>query len=147
MSYFNAHFLPGPVFISLVIYLCLSGGLNYDEDYDYWEDAAKFNTNKVYKNRDPSQNYSWELHGCMLRSRAKHSTVWLKGQLFHIAGHAKDFNPTFQTGRMIEKWEQLSIEKECSSTRSKYMSGEELFNYITPLSFIVGEEWYNYCGV
>lgn len=79
------HFLSHPDFRSLI---CL-GGLNYDEDYDEWQDSALFNTHRVYKNRDPTQNYQWETHANLKRARAKHNTVWMGGQIYHVAGYAK----------------------------------------------------------
>ena len=85
---FSLHFLSHPDFHTLI---CL-GGLNYDEDYDEWKDSALFNTNRVYKNRDPTQNYQWESHATLKRARAKHNTVWMGGQLYHVAGYAKVIN-------------------------------------------------------
>jgi len=133
----------GHSMVSAEDYLYVFGGLNYDEDYDEWQDSALFNTHRVYKNRDPTQNYQWETHANLKRARAKHNTVWMGGQIYHVAGYAKDYStsPSTQTGRRVEKWEDKNGSK-------KLESEDVLFNYVSPQSFIVSENWYkNICGI
>ena len=79
----------------------------------------------------------------MKRPRAKHNTVRMGGQVFHIAGYAKDYSvsPTQNNGRRVEKWENMN-----PSASQKVETGDQLFNYVSPQSFIVTEEWYvRYC--
>ena len=116
------------------------GGLKLDENYDEWTDSAKLNTKLVYRNADPAEN-QWERHSDLLRPRATHSTVLMEDQVFHIAGHAKDFSvsPPVLNGRRVEKWEQLAGD-------TKIESADILYNYICPQSFIVDESWYRNCS-
>ena len=76
-----------------------SGGLNYAEYVtDPTLDSAHYNTNKVFKNLDPSQNHEWLPHGDMLKPRANHNSVFFGDQVYHIAGYAKTFNADGSTG-------------------------------------------------
>ena len=130
----------GKVNITLTKTLSFTGGLKFDENYDQWADQAKFNTKLVYRNADPAEN-QWERHSDLLRPRARHSTVLVEDQVFHIGGYAKDFSvtPTVLNERRVEKWEQLAGD-------TKIESADILFNYISPQSFIVDESWYRYCS-
>ena len=65
------------------------GGLSYDENYDQWLDSTHLNSKACYKNVDPAQFYDWTKHGELMRGRSTHNTVYMDGQLYHIAGYAK----------------------------------------------------------
>jgi len=127
-------------------YLYVFGGLNYAEYVtDPTLDSAHYNTNKVFKNLDPSQNHEWLPHGDMLKPRANHNSVFFGDQVYHIAGYAKTFNAdgstADNTGRRVEKWESLD-----APMTDKFESEQELFRFTAPESFIVKEEWYKtYC--
>ena len=74
-----------------------------------------------------------------MRPRERHSTVEMGGQLFHIAGHAKDYSMGVTNGRRVEKWLDITGE-------TKRESGDILFNYISPQSLIVSDDWYHLCA-
>ena len=83
----------------------------------------------------------WEVHSELLRPRASHNTLVMNDQVFHIGGYAKDYSvsPIVSNGRRVEKWEQLAGD-------TKMESGDVLFNYNSPQSFIVDQAWYRYCA-
>ena len=116
------------------------GGLVFDENYEKWEDSRLFNTKLVYRNADPAEN-QWEKHSELLRPRATHTTVLLDDQVFHIAGYALDYSvtPPLENGWRVEKWEQLAGD-------TKIESGDKLYRYKNPQSFIVDENWYKSCS-
>jgi len=128
--------------ISTKDFLYVFGGLSYDENYDQWLDSTHFNSKACYKNVDPAQFYDWTKHGELMRGRSTHNTVYMDGQLYHIAGYAKDWtvNPPVVNGRRVEKWETPS------DSSPKHESGDILYNYNSPQSFIVPDEWYHMCA-
>ena len=127
------------------------GGLNLPEIYDPWETPSKYNTNSVYKNSDPATE-TWERHSDLLRPRASHSTIYMKDQIYHIAGYATDWSSdkslepeksqssfAISIGRKVELWKDLTGDE-------KVETGDILFNYIQPQSFIVSKKWYHNCN-
>merc|ERR1711931_208072 len=83
-----------------------------------------------YKNVDLAQFYEWTKHGELMRGRSTHNTVYMDGQLYHIAGYAKDWtvNPPVVNGRRVEKWETPS------DSSPKHESQDILYNYNSPQS-------------
>merc|ERR1719197_1663565 len=128
--------------ISTKDFLYVFGGLSYDENYDQWLDSTHFNSKACYKNVDPAQFYEWTKHGELMRGRSTHNTVYMDGQLYHIAGYAKDWtvNPPVVNGRRVEKWETPA------DSSPKHESQDILYNYNSPQSFIVPDDWYHMCA-
>merc|ERR1719410_115476 len=128
-------------------FLYVFGGLNYGEYInDQWEDSAVYNVKAVWRIQDALKG-TWQKHNDLLRPRANHNTVFMKDQVYHIAGYAKDYSvsPPVNNGRRVEKWDCLG--EDCGTTSNKVESEDRLFNYIAPESFLVKEEWYKtYCG-
>ena len=116
------------------------GGLNYgDDQYDQWADSKKFNTKLVYKNHDPSLNLPWESHTSLMKPRQSHNTVELGGQLYHIAGLAKDYSTSDNNDRRVEKWLDIT-------GTTKQETEQNLYKYTSPQSLIVSNDWCTLCA-
>ena len=67
------------------------GGLNYGAYInDQWEDSAVYNVKAVWRIQDALKG-TWQKHNDLLRPRANHNTIFMKNQVYHIAGYAKDY--------------------------------------------------------
>ena len=64
-------------------------------DCNPWVDSATCNSKAVYKNKDPSNGFSWSKYGDLLHPRSRHFSIVLRKNqqdraiAYHIAGYGK----------------------------------------------------------